>query len=110
VRSASCLLCLSVVLLVMCLLTRVFLLGIKCFLLLVEEDGPLKWPRSRWTRIPPNPVRRQYPPGAWPANAPSKGSKGSGPPEATGPANDTRQCVRSRGHVEMQRLLTRGVM
>jgi hypothetical protein len=30
----------------------------RALLLLVKEDGLLKWPRSRWNGIPLNPVHR----------------------------------------------------
>jgi hypothetical protein len=61
--------------------------GLLCWaeifsLLLVDEDGPLKWPRSRWTGIPQNLVHRQYPPAAWPVNAPSGGGEGSEAPRS----------------------------
>jgi hypothetical protein len=73
---------LVVVLLMRRLLMRVFFVGLRSSVYPWAEAGPLKGPRSRWTVIPRYPEHRQQPPGAWPANAPSQGSEGSGPPRS----------------------------
>jgi hypothetical protein len=53
-----------------------------CFLLLVDEDGPLKWPRSRWIGIPQNQYTDSSPREPGPLTCPLDGVKGQGPPRS----------------------------
>jgi hypothetical protein len=84
---------LAVVLLMRCLLMRVFSAGLRSSFHPWAEAGPLKGPRSRWTGYPgiQNTDSSAREPG--PRTRPLEGAKGQGPPEAVGPSNGTRQCV-----------------
>jgi hypothetical protein len=87
---------------------RVFFVGLRSSVYPWAKAGPLKGPRSKWTRIPRYPEHRHSPREPGPQMHPLEGEKGQGPPEAAGPSNGMRPRARSEDHVKMQRPQTRG--
>jgi hypothetical protein len=80
------------------------------FLLLIDEDGLLKWPKSRWIGIPGIQYTDSSPHEPGPLTRPLEGEKGQGAPEATRPSNGTRQRLRSEDHLKIQTEWTHGMV